>query len=162
MDTVKCPACGFETPEEQGFCDFCKEPFRKRPEPAPPPKEHPKVVVPPEVFAKLADARRQAAPAEAPAAGIPAEFAHLDTGGRIAAPSEVIRYLAWGFLALILFAGAVGMLWAVSRAKTDRHPARRRVVEAPPAVPPPAQPAPSQSDAAGEPDQAAPPAVGWR
>ncbi|MFA6093391.1 MAG: hypothetical protein WCU88_06100 [Elusimicrobiota bacterium] len=27
---MKCPACGFETPEEQGWCDFCKEPFRRR------------------------------------------------------------------------------------------------------------------------------------
>ena len=31
---MKCPACGFETPDTQAWCDFCKEPFRKKQDPA--------------------------------------------------------------------------------------------------------------------------------
>src|SRR5262245_21735922 len=42
---VKCPACGFDSPDAAQWCDFCKEPFAKKaakqaapaPSPAPPP-----------------------------------------------------------------------------------------------------------------------------
>ncbi|MDD5657453.1 MAG: hypothetical protein PHF00_09405 [Elusimicrobia bacterium] len=27
---VKCPACGFESPDGASWCDFCKEPFAKK------------------------------------------------------------------------------------------------------------------------------------
>ncbi len=27
--SVKCPACGFDSPDEALYCDFCKEPFKK-------------------------------------------------------------------------------------------------------------------------------------
>lgn len=140
MDAVKCPACGFETPEEQGHCDFCKEPFRKKPVPAPRPKPQPKVVVPPEVYAKLAEARGAAARGPAPAAGIPAEFAHLDPGERIVPPSHLIRTVAWGFLGFIVLAGAAALFWAVGRTATMKRPPRGRPAQA-------AQPAPAPAPA---------------
>jgi hypothetical protein len=28
--SVKCPSCGFDSPEGALFCDFCKEPFAKK------------------------------------------------------------------------------------------------------------------------------------
>ncbi len=32
---IRCPACGFESPDTAQWCDFCKEPFRKAPQPKP-------------------------------------------------------------------------------------------------------------------------------
>ncbi|MBI3299195.1 MAG: hypothetical protein HYZ75_13585 [Elusimicrobia bacterium] len=107
MDAVKCPACGMESPEELGYCDFCKEPFRKKkPEPAPPPSKQPAVPVPPEVFAKLMQAKAAAEPkAAGEEAGIPAEFAHLDAGERIEGIPPGLRAAAWAFLAFVMLAG---------------------------------------------------------
>ncbi len=63
--SVQCPACGFESPEGSGWCDFCKEPFnRKRAQastplapPAPPPVQAPRPPernsIPPEVLERL-------------------------------------------------------------------------------------------------------------
>src|SRR5258705_162095 len=28
--SLKCPACGFDSPEGAAFCDMCKEPFKKK------------------------------------------------------------------------------------------------------------------------------------
>jgi hypothetical protein len=28
--SVKCPACGFESPDSAEWCDFCKEPLKKK------------------------------------------------------------------------------------------------------------------------------------
>jgi uncharacterized Zn finger protein (UPF0148 family) len=33
--SVKCPACGFDSPDGAVFCDFCKEPFGKAKKAAP-------------------------------------------------------------------------------------------------------------------------------
>lgn len=111
---MKCPACKMETPEELGYCDFCKEPFRRKaPEPEPKPKET--VAVPPEVMAKVLEAKTQAS---AKAAGpIPPEFAALDAGERIPQFPPHVRKLAWAFLALVVFAGSLGLVYMLARAR---------------------------------------------
>lgn len=128
---MNCPSCKMETPEELGYCDFCKEPFRRKK--TPPPKEPEKVAVPPEVMAKLVAAKAPSAPAEtAPGADLSGEFADLDPGERVPEVPPVLRKLAWAFLAavLLLAAGAVAAVMTLSRRKTipgDRAPARRVV-----------------------------------
>lgn len=77
---AKCPACGFESPDDAVCCDFCKEPFR-RSRPAAPPK-----------------------PAEETRSGIPPEFRGLDTGGSIPPVPPWLRCAAWAVLAACLVA----------------------------------------------------------
>ncbi|HVE12795.1 MAG TPA: hypothetical protein VNI01_05335 [Elusimicrobiota bacterium] len=103
---MKCPACGFETPEDQGWCDFCKEPFRKKSaEPAPPPPPPSKTVqITPELLERLQEAKHAVSAREP--TSIPPEFAQLDSGERIGGASEMTRTAAWLFLAMIL-------VWAV-------------------------------------------------
>ncbi|TBR19450.1 hypothetical protein EPO15_14260 [bacterium] len=115
-----CPACKMESPEELGYCDFCKEPFRRKP-PPPEPKVQPKVAVPPEVLAKLLEAKRAPAPAEA-AAGIPPEFLALDAGERIPELSPAARKLAWAFLAAVVFLGGVVGVYILTRPRRVRMP----------------------------------------
>jgi hypothetical protein len=105
---VKCPACGFDTPEEQGYCDFCKEPFRikkpapqSKPEPARPAPAAPrKVDVPKEVLLKLQEVRVAEIKGSAGSAEIPPEFSGLDTGGSIPVLSPIVKKAAWAFLAV--------------------------------------------------------------
>ena len=140
MDAVKCPACGMESPEELGYCDFCKEPFRKKkPEAPPPPPKKSEVPVPPEVFAKLMQAKTQATP-EGEKPGIPAEFAHLDAGERIERLPPWLRYFTWGFLAFIILVGlgAAGyVMIQAKRRKSDTHAPtyERHVIEPGPPQP---------------------------
>lgn len=120
-----------ETPEELGYCDFCKEPFRRKgPEPEPKPRET--VAVPPEVMAKVLEAKTQAS---AQAAGpIPPEFAALDSGERIPQVPPHMRKLAWAFLALVMFAGSLGLVYMLAQARKApiRPPTPVRPEEAPP------------------------------
>ncbi|MFH2204099.1 MAG: hypothetical protein ABIJ96_13345 [Elusimicrobiota bacterium] len=110
---MKCPACGFETPDAQHWCDFCKEPFRKKEEPRAVPAQPP-VKIAPELLSKLAEVKKEACSVK-DAGGIPPEFAHLDTGGKIEGFSPFLRSLAYGFLAFcILLMVVVGFL-AMSR-----------------------------------------------
>jgi len=74
---VKCPACGFESPDPAQWCDFCKEPLRRERRAAPAPDQK----------------------AGEPKKGIPAEFLALDTGGTIAHAPSWLRYAAWSVLA---------------------------------------------------------------
>ena len=79
---MKCPACGFDSPEGAQWCDFCKEPFfKKAPKPTP--------------------AR--------PTSGgvIPSEFAALDAGERIPIIPKWVRLVSWGFLALWALVGLI-------------------------------------------------------
>jgi len=139
-----CAACGFETPQEQGYCDFCKEPFKKRPasEPvkpppaaAPPRGEHPapEVKLTPEILGKLLGAK-DAAAGDARAGEIPPEFAHLDTGGQVPEIPPAARKLAWVFLGILMFWILLGTVWMLMNADTiaanasqkTRPPAARR------------------------------------
>ncbi|MBI4346381.1 MAG: hypothetical protein HY553_05975 [Elusimicrobia bacterium] len=74
---MKCPACGFENPDEAGWCDFCKEPFR----------------------------RAKAAPANG--AHDVADFKDLDAGERIPTIPAWVRWFAWGFLGLWFLWGMI-------------------------------------------------------
>lgn len=140
---MKCPACGFETSDEQGWCDFCKEPFRKRAsgagespqEAAPSPSgtaraELPlrgKVKVPAEVMRKLMEAKtsEERKPVDP---GIPAEFSGLDAGERMPEVSSNVRKLAWAVLFVIVFwmiAGTVYMFMKGSAIRTGKAPVSR-------------------------------------
>ena len=89
MPPIKCPACGFDSPEGAEWCDFCKEPFRKkvRRPPPQPPAPVPQAAVPPE-------ARLEGN------GSLPPDFAGFDSGERIPVPPRWVRAAAWGFLAL--------------------------------------------------------------
>ncbi|MCX5788147.1 MAG: hypothetical protein NTX64_06515 [Elusimicrobia bacterium] len=84
---MKCPACGFDSPEGAEWCDFCKEPFRKKKAPKPPPAPLPPAPAPAE--AKPADS-----------GSVPSEFTGFETGERIPIVPGWVRIAAWGFLAL--------------------------------------------------------------
>lgn len=129
-----------ESPEELGYCDFCKEPFRKKKAEGQAPAPAPAVPVPSEVLAKVFPVKAikpPSPPTEAP--GIPPEFAHLDAGERIATPSAIVRYAAWGFLAIILLFGAVGMTWVLVKKRPVR-PRHEKISRPAPAQPPPSTP----------------------
>lgn len=141
---MKCPACGMETPEAQGFCDFCKEPFRKK-APPPEPRKEEKVAVPPEVMAKLLALKAPSGPG-APSE-LPAEFASLDAGERIPELPAGARKAAWAFLGAVVLVSAVGVSYLVlkvRRAEGPAVPAGARVegerVILPAVPPPPPQP----------------------
>lgn len=110
---MKCPACKMETPSELGYCDFCKEPFRRK---APEPKPAEKVEVPAAVMAKVLEAKLAGA-ADGGSGGIPPEFASLDAGERIPELPPIARKLAWAFLALIVFWTGVGLIIMMNRAR---------------------------------------------
>lgn len=116
---MKCPACKMETPEEIGYCDFCKEPFRRKPPPPEPEPEAEKVALAPEVMAKVLEAKRaSAASASGEPGGIPPEFAGLDAGERIPEIPPQARKLAWAFLAIVVLWTAVGIIYLM------KHPTR--------------------------------------
>jgi len=119
---VKCPACGFETPDEQAWCDFCKEPLRKRRPAAAPAAAAPQgesvppaktVPVPDEVWKKLMSVRAEGTPASAPSGGIPAEFAGLDTGGALPAVPPAVRKGAWVFLGICVLWIFFAIFWMI-------------------------------------------------
>lgn len=120
-----------ETPEEQGFCDFCKEPFRKK---APPPKpvQPAPIKVPPEVFQKLLEAKNVDKGDGIKRQDIPPEFTGLDSGGNIEGLPPYARKAAWAFLGLILLWSVVGTIYFAMRAKD--------AAEAPPRAPAPPRP----------------------
>lgn len=111
---MKCPACKMETPEEPGYCDFCKEPFRRKPA-APEPKPVEKVEVPAAVMAKVLEAKKQASVEDV--GPIPPEFAALDAGERIPQLPPHVRQLAWAFLALVVFAGSLTLVYMLARTR---------------------------------------------
>jgi hypothetical protein len=137
---MKCPACKMETAEELGYCDFCKEPFRRK---DPPPKAPEKVAVPPELMAKLLEAKR-AAPERAAGAGpeLPPEFAELAAAERMPAVPPWARYSAWAFLAAVLTLSAVGFVYVMTRPRPKSPPR----VEVPRPPPPPADLPPGVPD----------------
>lgn len=146
---MKCPACRMETAEELGYCDFCKEPFRRK---DPPPKPPDAVAVPPELMAKLLEAKRDPPPSPAgPVPELPPEFAQLASAERMPAVPPWARTLAWAFLAAVLALSAVGSLYVMTRPRpTPPRGGADRVPPALPAQPPPAPPP-------GDPDEELPP-----
>jgi hypothetical protein len=138
---MKCPACKMETAPELGYCDFCKEPFRRK---DPPPKAPEKVAVPPDLMAKLLEAKRAAPePPAGPGPDLPPEFAQLAAAERMPAVPPMVRYLAWAFLAGILTLSAVGFVYVMTRPRPKApadgappgRPPRREAPPAPAAPP---------------------------
>lgn len=149
---MKCPACGMETPEEPGYCDFCKEPFRRKP-PPPGPKAPEKVSLPPEVMAKLLDAKRVPPPAPVGTGpDLPPEFVQLAAAERMPVVPPWARYLAWAFMAGILTLSAVGFVYVLTRPRPktpsdgETPPGRPRRAAPPPPIQPPAELPPGVPD----------------
>lgn len=164
---MKCPSCGFETPDAQGWCDFCKEPFRraqKKDAPAPaetaPASAAPAPAAPapvpakpsiapvsetkpaPEGAAKPAASAEGAAPKLTPEQAF--ELLRLDPGERIPAVSPALRYGAYGFLLVCL-------LWAAAMTMVLMNRAQRMQTSPPPAASseePPPEPIPADGEAA--------------
>ncbi len=120
-----------ETSDAQDWCDFCKEPFRKKSEAAkaaeqpsskpaqeslkpsteaqkPPAKESPKpsdkdseVAITPELLAKLQLHQTRSESVDPTRGEIPSEFLHLDAGERIPTVSPAVRKTAWVFLTIV-------------------------------------------------------------
>ena len=103
---MKCPACGFDSPDDAAWCDFCKEPFRKGP---PPPRLSPPATPP------VPEGKRNGAP--------PAEFAHLDPGERIPTMPPWVRLAAWAFVGFWFVWGMVllGFYLGKQRLAGDRR-----------------------------------------
>lgn len=150
---MRCPACKMETAEELGYCDFCKEPFRRK-EPPPPAPE--KVAVPPELMAKLLEAKRAApeAPAD-PGPELPPEFAALAAAERMPPVPPWARYAAWAFLAGILTFSAVGFVYVMTRPRPTPPRGEAPRARPSPPTPPPSELPPGVPDE--EPDAAPPP-----
>ena len=100
---MKCPACGFDSGAL--WCDFCKEPFNKKPSAGPAGRKKPQLG--PEALKLTAE-----------------ELALLDDSGRIPALPGWLRYAAWSLLAISLM-WALGMSWLVyGRYKASREQAQ--------------------------------------
>jgi hypothetical protein len=115
---MKCPACGFDTPDTQSWCDFCKEPFRKKADsaPAPRPDIKAKVDIPPAVLAKLLKAKDEVFEKK-DAGPIPSEFLHLDTGGKIGGAPPYAKKMAWVFVAIIFVWTGIGLIWLMGKTR---------------------------------------------
>jgi hypothetical protein len=168
---MKCPACGFETPDSQAWCDFCKEPFKK-----PTPKAPAAAASAPAAAAPVDPA--PAAPAEAPASPGPAKAAPaavpLDPAAvkgmsnekimellkmdaaqdSIPATAPATRYVAWAFLAAVFL--MLMVLSAVALRKFQRGalslPRQETAVAAPETPPVTPAPAPPETPAAAPPE----------
>lgn len=164
MDPMKCPACSMETPEDQGYCDFCKEPFRKKapPEPASAPKQ-PSVPVPPEVMEKVLAHKNAPGPSGSPySPDIPPEFAEMGDGERIAGLPPAAKQLAWAFLALILLWTAVGMGWFLVKARRmEGRPSKGAILPPHEAIPQAPMTAPDGSALEPQPQPVPPPDQGF-
>lgn len=109
--SVKCPACGFDSPDEAKWCDFCKEPFRKKTtdaapaeEPAPPaPAAQPKR--PSLKYYQPVPAKQPPAASPAPAPSVPA--IELKDDEKVPAVPPWFRYAAWAFLGVWVVAGMI-------------------------------------------------------
>ena len=116
---MKCPACGFDTPVEQGYCDFCKEPFPKEKPKAKTASGTEKVDISPNVFTKLTKDKEEVHSGKKPKkdlGDIAKDFAHLDAGGKVEEVSPLVRKLAWAFLAILVIWMSIGMIWMIGRA----------------------------------------------
>ncbi|MFA6029333.1 MAG: hypothetical protein WC969_05740 [Elusimicrobiota bacterium] len=159
---MKCPACGFETPDAQGWCDFCKEPFRRTQKDAPASAEPAHAAPPAPVVPAPAPAKSPAIVPSAPAA-VPAspagsastepapkltpeqafELLRLDPGERIPPVSPALRYAAYGFLLVCL-------LWAAAMTMILMNRAQRMQTAPPPAEASAEVPVPASDVGAGE------------
>jgi hypothetical protein len=106
------------------WCDFCKEPFRKKTDvpkaqeasPVTTPQQgstasnEPEKELSPELMRKLA-AQKDRINENPGAGGIPQEFSQLDHGEKMPSLSPAIRQFAWAFLFICVFWAVVGGIW---------------------------------------------------
>lgn len=129
---MKCPACGFETDEEQGWCDFCKEPFRKKKAPEAPKPGAADAAQKPQEKAPALEASPKGA-----AAAVPVEAAQPGVLSKLTAeqafellksmPQEripeippIVRYAAWILWGLICLLMLVVGIFAINRSRMQR------------------------------------------
>ncbi len=98
---VKCPACGFDSPDGASWCDFCKEPFRKKKTAAPQARPERKSIsleeLPKEALERL-----------------PLELLPGQDGEKVPSAPPWFRTAAWVVLLSILLVvlTMAGMIWA--------------------------------------------------
>lgn len=106
--SVRCPACGFDSPDEARWCDFCKEPFRK--------KEAPAAAAPPPAAAAPRPLAPEPEPRPAPEPSQPVDprveqlakqLSVTGDGLKLPALPPYFKYLAWAFFGAWFFTGAV-------------------------------------------------------
>ena len=119
----KCPACGFESPADAAFCDFCKEPFRTKASadlralapPVPPPSQKIPPLPSPEVKYHISPSaapggRRLRGPDVLPRevqAKLDAAFAAGDVENKVPTLPRWFRCLAWAFLGVWFVTGMI-------------------------------------------------------
>lgn len=100
--SVWCPSCGFESPDGAPWCDFCKEPFGKKPKPAPPPNP----------LAGLSKEQLLELPAET--------LLKAEEPPPPSAPPW-LRPLTWAMLVIWLALGGLA-LWSLHSRYSEQHP----------------------------------------
>ncbi len=111
---MKCPSCGFDSPDDAPYCDLCKEPFRRPARRAPAPAA-------PAVPAPAAGARELP---PAVAAQLDEQLALAQGQDKLPAAPPWLKTFAWVFLGIWLATGLVvaGMLLS-RRPPPDEGPA---------------------------------------
>ncbi len=131
--SVRCKSCGMESADGAAWCDFCKEPFVKKPKAAatPPPAPAPEPAAPPPELAGITkekveelDVDKLLKPASEPPPAAP----------------PWLRPIAWVMLGLIIVTGTIA-LFALQRRYMERLPAGP-APEPPPLTRLPPQPPP--------------------
>ena len=122
---MKCPACGFETPDSQGWCDFCKEPFRRSAQPEPAARKEP-VPASPERPSETPPSAPSVPVDPASAGNLSSEkifdLLRLDSQERVPTAPPSARYLAWAFLAVMSLVLLASILLAARKAKRTGRP----------------------------------------
>jgi uncharacterized Zn finger protein (UPF0148 family) len=101
--SVKCPACGFDSPDGALFCDMCKEPFKKKGAAAV--VDELKKLTPEERLKRVADELAKDKEREEQLPYLPPNF----------------RYIAWGFLGLMVLSGLIGAAMLFARYNDNKR-----------------------------------------
>lgn len=127
--SVKCPSCGFDSPDGAQWCDFCKEPFKKKERPPATGATSP-AAAPPSTPA----APKTQTPSSSPKnieelpqevrAKIQTLLAAPDDREKVPAIPNWFRALAWLFMAVWLVSGIIvgGILLGRQRSRQESAP----------------------------------------
>ncbi|MBI3552613.1 MAG: hypothetical protein HY077_08840 [Elusimicrobia bacterium] len=108
--SVKCPACGFDSPDGALFCDFCKEPFKKK--------------APAKVSDSEAVQELKKLPPEELIKRVPEELLkELAKEEQLPKLPPYFRALSWAFFGLWVVLGMILAALALSRYKARQVPA---------------------------------------
>ncbi len=108
---VKCGACGFESADDARWCDFCKEPFRKKASAsaapavaaAPPPQPAPRPLSATSRIEPSDDAK----PVDPKVLQLVKQLSATGDGLTLPKTPGYMKYLAWAFLASWLLTGCI-------------------------------------------------------